>query len=488
MKKNKIQNLYELINIMSSGERRTFTVQMGKDRPSYYKLYQKLSSKKSIGQLNPSDFKDYSPSIITKLYDKILSEIHSKDAPNKDNIAVNSLIEKAEILERRGLYNQSKKLIQKAERLALEIEDFQALIKIKKFQRKIAVEKEDKQHIEKINRISEDLKTYQDRFNEEMDYENLYYPLFLQYRTGKHKNIKGIEKQNLNYLLFDKPLNPNASFHAKSYFYRANIFYFLNLREYNQANQFFLKLLDLWAQNSLMKELFPSLFMIDIANFLGNLHKLERYDDTFLDKLNLLENIKCQNYNQEAEKFQNVIYVKLLFHLNRGEIERCNQTIEFYDNNLKKYQQKMNKARITTICFNIFSFYWIQQKYSECKKWANKILASDKSNHRKDLQKTLEMLCLIIDYEQSHIHLESKVKTFYNKLSRTDPSDSFDNEVVSAIKRLINNKQRLHNDPKKQEQKNIRILSEMKAELKKMDKKPNGYDEVIYWIDNRGEE
>lgn len=322
--------------------------------------------------------------------------------------------------------------------------------------------------------------------NEEIRYENLYYSLFLKSRHGTISKINDIRKHapsmpdEVKFLLFDQKLKPGTSFYTKCYFFRANIFYYLNERNPQEAHKFFLKLFDLWESTPIMKDLHLFLNIIDIANYLGNLHRQENYGEEFEQKLIHLENLECQNFNQEAERFQNVVKSRFLFHLNRDETQCFEKTAEYYISNLAAYEHKINKSTQIAICFNIISFYWTRKDYSKCRKWADEVLNSGKSDHRKDLQKTIKVLCLIIDYEQNRKHLASKAKTLYTSLSRSKENDAFDSQTIKMVEKLVNINPTLSRIEKENEKQNI--LLGMKTKMDNMSIKPNGYDEVYQWV------
>lgn len=486
-KKNKLFDLFDLINVMSRGEKRTFVEEINKDS-EYIQLYKKLSKVKKIEKLKTSEFENFLPSIRTKLYNKILNHIHGKIKEGDAHMEVESWFEKTVILEKRGLYDQSRETSSKAEKLAIKIEDYQALIKIKRFQRKVILERTNTQQERNIREITSDLSKYQDHLNEEIIYENLYYPLFMTYRHGKRPKIKDTPQNgtfspdNLEYFLFKKELSTEASFYSKSYFYRAKIFYFLNRREYLNAHEIFKEILSLWESKPEMKELYQSLYMIDLVNFINNLHNQDIYSEEFEKYLKILDEIKCETFNEEAEKFQNEVHLKLLFHLNRGEAEECTETINFFEKNLNKYKDKINKSREISILFNIFSIYWIRVDYGQCLKWADKIQTPERTDHRKDVQKLLKVLLLIIHYEQEHQNISSLVDTSYKNLSRANQIDTFDSLVISCLRKLVKINSTL--SKAKYKENKVSILIETKDKLKQLDKKPYGYDEVLVWIEN----
>ncbi|MBK8965744.1 MAG: hypothetical protein IPM36_03525 [Lewinellaceae bacterium] len=153
-------------------------------------------------------------------------------------------------------------------------------------------------------------------------------------------------------------------------------------------------------------------FCIAIKDFAG----YKRYIGT-------LENIKADNSDLEAELFQNLRFIQILYYLNTNQLEIAQKLVPTVERGIKKYAFKINNSRLFALRVNIILVFFAAGEYKKALQHCAVLQQYGKSEQRRDVQLFTNILRHISHFELEEIDaLESFVRKYKTNLS---PASNF---------------------------------------------------------------
>jgi hypothetical protein len=451
---NKVSShLFDLIRSLSKSEKR------------YFKL---ISSKHIIGQENKymilfdyiDSMSDYDESMIIKhfkgeaflnkfsitkarLYDNVLKSLEQFHSNNSIDAQIFSLLNSAEILHKKSLYKQAKKVLRSAEKLALKNQRFALLIEISIRSKKL-VETSNYSDID-LNDLQTILKEDDNKISKLTNYLRLWNVkselFYVINRKNRSRNKKELErlKSNLDQL---NSIPKTALFfdseYLKNHIYSAYSFYEGN---FNKSLKCLLNNIQLFQENKNRIKSDPNVYFSILVNTIFIANKIEEkkiYQDTLLELKTFPKQYKITlTEDMEIKMFSSSNSLELSLFINSGEFDKASKLIPEIEEGLNAYGDKINQVRKSFLCFQIAYTYFGNGMYSESLKWINEILNED-SKDIKELLGFTNLFNLILHYELDNSRLLpyalKSVERFYGK----KPEDkAFESLFLSYFKKII---------------------------------------------------
>lgn len=423
------KKLHDLVLSLSPNEKRHFrlkcSVQSGKR--NYLLLFDVLEQMTSedynrdnlLMALNNALFSKDLHVTENYLYQRILESLRSYHENNSVEAQVYNQLFNASILNDKGLYELSDKMLSKAKKTVEQSQQNALILEILKRQAKNIAAMQTRKLQEQTDAICDDLITKANLLKEEAEYFSLNQVAFVRYRKWKLARQQ-TEKQFVNdilenKLIKDKPLT--NSFYAQYMHHNTkNICYSL-LGNFKDACLETEEVVALWDKNKSIKKQQLSLYIIQLSNLINQKNKL--HDFEAVEQLLIqLKNIKTKTYDEEAEQFQNFYFQKLTYHLNRLEFSPILEIIPAIEKGLKTYQSKINRARRLAFYYNITITYFISECYEEVMHWLSKIQDIQRINEpRKDIQQFSRILYLTVCYK---IQTDESLKYMFQSIYKEE--------------------------------------------------------------------
>jgi tetratricopeptide (TPR) repeat protein len=371
---------------------------------------------------------------LTKLILKSLRSFHEANSPNQQ---VMGLMTEAEILKGKGLYAQAMKLLEKAKAAAIRHEMHYYVFEILNRQVFMGFHSIEKDNVGKLDTLFEEIERLKHNFQKETELIVLAnsLTLLMQTKSLKHPStIAIIEDLAKNEVL--KHINDSDPFFVKLYFFFAHAQMKHALGDYVSANPHYLKILQLWERNHHLRKLHNRLYKLHIANYLNSCHTLGKYEsfDHWLEKF---QSVEDTNFDEEAGSFKDFYHIKLLYLLNTGQFRAALDLAKDVESGLEKYKFRISKSRETTLRFNVFITYFINEKYAEALDWLGTMALDNKIDARADTRALARIMRVIVHYELGHSRILDSLRTsVYRKLKKDEQLHEFERTILDHIRQL----------------------------------------------------
>jgi hypothetical protein len=153
--------------------------------------------------------------------------------------------------------------------------------------------------------------------------------------------------------------------------------------------------------------------------------------------LSRLKSIPTSSVEEDADKFQNLTYMELLYLMNTDGFDGLDALAKEIEKGLARHKAKMNKARELAFCHNIAMAYFLLHNWKQSLAWIERIIAQEKSEHRQDLQHTARILRLVLWYELGkHDLLEYELINVERFLRKRKAWFAYESTVVKLFTKL----------------------------------------------------
>ena len=403
MSKTSSDKVFQLIKSLSKAEKRYFKVYTSKqagDKNNHQILFDAVDKQDEYDEAlmkknlkNPALVKAL-PIAKTRLYDVILRALDSYHSNSSIDAQLKRTLHCAEILYKKGLYEQSQKLLDGAKKLAYKYDKHTSLLEIFMWE-KLLIEKDNYENIgdEELEammlentRITKMIEVYNDFWGIKSRLFNILN------KRGKARTEEGLTK--LKSIIDDTLLNREAEhiFYQSEYLYN-HIYsaYYFGVGDY--ANSFkYLKANVDHIEATLDKfQEEPNIYFSILTNIVYVASQLKDFKAVFfyLKKLRgLPETMEIKNNEDlEIKLFSSANSIELTIYFLTGEFEKGLEIIPQIEAGLILYENQLNSVRKAFFYFNIAIIYFGAKKYNDALKWTNRLLNDI------DISKSLDIYC-----------------------------------------------------------------------------------------------
>ncbi len=418
------------------------------------------------------------------LYNFILESLRYCHEKKSVNSQINNLLAEAKLLERKGLYKQFSKRLKIAKNLSEKYENHLTTLQILDEEIMLVLAEGTKSLETHIHQLNIEIEETVTKIQLEFEYKRLLRQLFTWYRTqnksrdeNTQRTIEELLEENLL-----KDVSKAKTFQTKtSYFFIHALAHHILGKDLNKANAYYEQNVKVWDEYLHMKEENPQLYKIHLSNYLNSCHSIHNYEP-FPNILFTIEQIRSFSFDEEAEKFQNLLSLKLVYYMNTFQYNEAIRIIPDIKKGIIKYKSKINKARELTFYCNIAFLYFANEDFKETIEWIEKILDSKNSDHRKDIQVFAKVMQLIVHYElKNFLLLENLHRSTYRGLKKINKLHDFESMMLKLVKNLQNTRD------KKEDTLLITSFLNSVEKLQRNGSKGNivGLNEIIIWAKSK---
>ncbi len=450
------KDLFNLIKSLTKNEKRYLKVNAGnhKDSNLYILLFNifdtakkfddkilKLQFEKEIGVKNISFTKNY-------LYNYILEQLTNYHSQQSAKTQLKQIMVKVEILFNKGLSQLALKLLEKAEKLAIENEKHQDLFEILEWKEMIFVQ---------TGRVSESLEIHNLQLECFRKTENkfLIRNIAIQFHrksifVGNRKMAESEQelKKTLENTIELKDFIPDST-EAKYYWYSIflNYYSFIN---YNKAKIYYnQKINDLLENNKFYIKENPNKYVGNLQNLNNQYFDLKQYDKIKLNVAkmkNLIEEYNLGHILALKNKILSyVMAIELAVNIKTLEIDATLSQIHKIIAELEEKKNSIRPESLIDIYFSLLYISFIGSDLKTAKKLVGKITDHSFKEIRQDIQVVTKIIQLILFYESNdfwglELFLKNTLK-FIDKSSKMNPIESLITHFLeSEIKSKNTNK------------------------------------------------
>lgn len=480
--------LHRLIKSMSKPEKRYFKVFSSRhiigDENNYQTLFdaidkqEEYDEEKLLKKFKDKGFVNRFSIAKNRLYNALLKSLDSFHSNSSIEAQIHRQVHAAEILYNKSLYDQSRKVLNSARKIAEKHELHTVLLEISKWEKRI-IEKNNYDEIQQASELDTLLHRDLDileklRVTEEL--WNIKSKIFSQlYRQGKVRSESetGHFKQLIEEArkrLSDKEIGVENQYllhHISSAYHFA-------LGEYGRCYPFLKENIELIRKHPHLFEEEPGIYLSVLTNTIyvgmrtGN--KNETY--TYLDEL--------QKYSASLESRMNEDLAIRLFSLGKsteltlyaqnGEFEKGLEIIPEIKLGLAAFDEHLSNVRKAHFCFNIAVIYFGLEEHHEALRWVNKLLNNIDIDKSKDIHCIAQILNLVIHLELGNKELlPYTLRSTQRFLTTRNKVFEFENIMLAFINEML----------KKRTQKSLEgLYGELSEKLQEL--RQNPFEQFVF--------
>ncbi len=425
------------------------------------------------------------------LHSMIMTSVMFYHRTNKESITLRNLITQSEILIDKLLFEQARKLIQKAKKIAIDRQQLFLLQDILAIEKKIHKNILNSDEFESKNKLvsDEQFKILSD-IKSELEYSYLYDDLGNRVKklsTGYARDksqIDEIEEIFRNPLLQDE--NKAVSFQSRTYFNVMHMYYNITKKDYEKAYHYAKKIVGLWEENFSKAGGRIDSYINALNNLLTTQIRTKRFDECVQTALKLKEiEVKFPKYITDKNRvfiFYSVSVLMISCYLEILDPQVLKNHLREVESLIPDYENKITLYQKIILYFFLSVSNLVLSDFEKCIHWTGKIINLEKTDLSEDYQCYARIINLISYYELGYLDsIEYALKSAYHFLSKRKRVYKYENIILKYLRKSFRLKSsgELH-----------QMFEEMEQEIKKIYEDPfeqNAFDafNILYWLESK---
>lgn len=354
------------------------------------------------------------------LWELVLRALRQYRSEHSKFVRLNTLLENGEILFEKGMYEESMRSWDKAAKLAEEYDEKPFQLDIETARRRYYIDMTAGHWAEfttpSFTRSRQLLSAYGRTLDIQEKYVHIIHCIKSQpyFRTEE-------QKREWQAFMDDPLLHPDhvpEDFYGKLYFYYIHNIYHLLCRDKEQALPWIRKVVELWEQNTELRDLEPVKYISAVNNYLTNLLFLGE-TEAYCAFFEAFTPPQTRSIATGAILFEHIWLMRSnYFHL-RKDLDGLGRFIEETAHEVEQLAPYFNKVRLMIIRFTMASHYTMHGKPEYSNQLLEQIVDSREVALRKDLQSLARVLQMINHYSVGNLllmeHLIRSAKHFMQK-------------------------------------------------------------------------
>ncbi|TND10637.1 MAG: hypothetical protein FD123_279 [Bacteroidetes bacterium] len=469
-------DLFQLIQSMKQAEKRYFKIFSRRhtigEGNNYLALFDAIGRQKTYDEkallqenrfLRPSLFPDQKH----HLYNLVLRAMATYACGKTADSELHFLLDCAEVLHKKGLYLQARKLLASAKKLALKLE--KGLVYIDCLERE-----------KKIELLLFNLKTspaWLDAINREIERttaqlavdqaygrlsEEMYFILVSETYVRSEKNTLR-SKKIMSHPLMKTP--PTASLRSRFNFHRTHSLYYYISADFRRYYEHCKVIADLLGQHPAVLSESPKAHIVALQNLLIAQKNLRLYDELFVT-LKHLKKFESGPIDIRAQVFAIAHDIELTIYIDTGQFEKGALLAGTISRGLDQYKEYISPSHELLFYFNVAYNFIGCGNYRKALTWLNKMVNHPKAHSALPFVFHMaHLVLLIVHYELGNTDLvEYRMRTVAKTFSKKHELYDLENVLFAFLskaviaepktlgqlrKKLFRDLDNLHADPEK---------------------------------------
>lgn len=488
-------DLFVLIKSLSKQEKRHFKIMSARHvigtKNNYLELFDAIDAQKKYNEqalrkkFEKHAFVKQMFVIKNYLYELILKSLNVYHHEMNSEAQIRSLVQSFDVLFDKGLHELCDKLIRRAEKIAIQSENFPLLVEV--LHKKHQLKKSHSEYYLDENEIDELIalkKCTTEKLANLVQYEELHDKL----QNRIHKNgwyVRTEEQLSHEYssIVSTNIFSQEAlalSDRSRRYYYINNSLFSYLKGDAASSYSYSRKLVNMF-------ESAPEITTGDMAEYIAGLSNL------------VFTSMRMGNYYEarvNIEKLKNIetssemLAIKLFRAASLPELIMCNYSSQpenglkiamEAESKLSQYGKHMAKQDVYYFLYNISCLNFKAGKFKEAAKYLYKITNDPEAQLMSDVQANSRILNLIVKFELEEVDLLPHIiRSTYRFLLKQNRYHRFENVILSFIRKL----------PSSTDQSLIHEFKSLKSELEAIssdvhEKNAIDFFGIIPWLDNR---
>lgn len=365
-----------------------------------------------------------------RLYDNILKSLDTFHSSSSKDAMIFRMIHSAEILYNKGLYKQSEKILNSAEKKAKKHERFNLLLEIKQKQKRL-IENELYTEIkpDQITKMFEDEKSI---ISEMSNYHELWYVKSLLFqsinRNGKIRDTKEVNRLKKLVDTISEIKIKDSSDKIKYLYHHIQSAYYFAINDLATSYKHLSKNMEIVENSKIYQEDRPNIYFSVLTNLIYIATKLGKYD-VAKAKLADLKNLSSKGsakttLDLDIKYFSSSMSLELFLLIEQGDFDKALKLVPQIEEAYRLYGDNINSLRKAYIDFKVGVIYLSIGDYSTALHWINNILNESRIDQKQDIYCFAQLLNLILHFELNN--------------------DRFLPYAINSTKRYLKNRNRIY--------------------------------------------
>lgn len=496
MAKPRSSKIFTLIKSMKPSEKRYFKLWVQSDsnqtHPKFLQLFNQIDKLKVYDEHRLEEEAGYLTrgqlsNLKANLYTKILTSLKYYNIANSPDMQTRELIDHAQLLFDRSLYQQCDDLLNKAMGMANKTGNLELQLMILKWKKNVLSQTSERGNVQNTNMIIEQTNRVNQRISNINQFSNLQLKLNAIYlKTGY---VKDATDYHFISDLFHSSLpefdENELSLAEKSSLYALYIDYYLFIQDFEKGHRYARKWVSLYNNKSLIYANLET-YIKALNSLMITESRIGSYDEFVINKRKLRNLRKLpaiqlnENINLKLFKYTYVHEFNGLFM--KGEFTQGVHLMEKIKPRIDEYIKRLDNHSRLIMYYKIACLYVGNSDFGEALIWLNRIINTEHSDMREDIHGFSRILSLICHYELGHRDiLEYHVRSSYRFLLKRENLQQYHKYILSFLKHVSPN---LSEDQMKGQFK--MLLEQLKPlENNPFEKRAFIYFDIISWLEGK---
>jgi tetratricopeptide (TPR) repeat protein len=425
------------------------------------------------------------PNLKRHLYRQILTTLRNLHSNRSPDMALREQLDFAKVLYNKGLYQQSLRILEKAEEAArqaklnvllLEVLEFTKMIELRHITR--SMDNRAEQLTEASGRAALMAQTGERLSGLALQLYGMYI------KTG---HVKTEQEAYILHAFFRSNLPAvdfrQLDFYEKVSYCQCCMWYSYILQNFVQYYRYAQTWVDLYRDAPDVLRSDPDLYLRALHNLL-TAHFFNLQYERFCRDLDTMESFLEQaadafNVNAQVQAFIYLYTAKINRHFMEGCFSAGLGIAEEIETRIGRFGEYLDQHRVLVLYYKIGCLYFGSGDMGRCIEYLNRIIHFQAGNLREDIQCYARILHLIAHYELKHYDLlEYLVLSVYRFLAKMEDLNAVQKEILKFLR------QELHSDPENL----LRAFRQLHARLLKLRELPYErrsflYLDIISWLE-----
>ncbi len=454
MSKPRSDKLYNLIKSMKPSEKRYFKLWVKADKggtnPKFLQLFDQIEGQNQYDEALIEKGASYLtkgqlPNLKASLYTKILTSLKYYNITSSPDMQTRELVDHAQLLFDRSLYQQCDDLLNKALVMAQKTANLELQLVILKWKKNVISQTVGRGNMDRANTIIDQVRIVNNRINNINTFTNL--QLQLNARYLKSGFIRNEEEYNSIRDIFDSNLpdikEEELSLAEKSNLYSLYIDFYFYIQDFMSGYNYAKKWVNLFANKALiyanLETYIKALNSLMIAQA-----RISAYDE-FKKSTRILRNLRNlpaiqinENISLKLFKYTYVHKFNGLFMI--GDFSHGVHLMEKIKPRIDEYILRLDGHSRLIMYYKIACLYIGDSNYAEALGWLNRIINTEQSLMREDIHGFSRILSLICHYELGHTDIiDYHVRSTYRFLMKRENLQQYHKYILNFLKHLSDN-------------------------------------------------
>jgi hypothetical protein len=441
--------LFQLIHSLEKSEKRHFKLYIKRSSTKedlkivqLFDALDKLSDydEKSLLKKLPGIEKPQLSNLKTHLYKQILASLRLLKSSDSIDLQLNETFDYAHILYKKGLFQQSLRLLDRAKETAKANQKFNFLVQVLALEKRIETLHITHSMQMRAEQLSAESRQVIDRVNMVARLSNLALLVYSWYIQNGHARNQKDEERIKEYL--QEQLPPDAweqtGFYERLYLYQSYNWYAFIRQDFLMYYRYSQKWLDLFEEQ-------PEMVRVETGHYIKALHNLlnahfdlrnyEKFESTLrkFEEFSRTDRVR-ENDNFRIQSFLYITTAKINQVFMLGNFKEGLLMVPEIEQKMVEYELFIDRHRILVLNYKIASLYFGSGDYDTCIDYLQRII-NDQGDLRNDLQCYARVLHLMAHYELKNFDLmESLTKSVYRFMARRERLTRVEEEMFRFLR------------------------------------------------------